>query len=107
MKKLNELKGRIMVTREVSDTMLANEKFAEEVATCLKKHFNNDFGNIDKDDIEENINALKNDLKTDRVLSRYETSEDDIYIISELYGIPEDTQIDYSLITTVMFIYEY
>jgi len=107
MKTLKELKGRTMITRDVGDNIETTTGFAEEVTECLKRHFNNDFGDICKSDIELNMEALKNDLKTDRVLSRYTTSNGDIYIISELYTHTLDDGDDNQVITTVMFVDEY
>jgi hypothetical protein len=107
VKKLNELKGTTVTTRHVSDLAKTSRVFAEEVWSCLRKHFNNDFGDICKSDIELNMEALKNDLKTDRVLSRYTTSNGDIYIISELYTHTLDDGDDNQVVTTVMFVDEY
>ena len=107
MKKLNERKGTIVVTRHVSDLAEKKWKFMEEIAFCLNKHFDNDFGDICKSDIKSNMKALKNDLKTDRILSRYKTCGGDIYIISELYKHTLDDGDDDQVVTTVMFVDEY
>ena len=53
------------------------------------------------------MDALKHNLKTDRVLSRYNLSKGDIYIISELHTITEDDGDDDTVVTTVMYVDEY
>ena len=107
MEKLNEIKGKIFTTRGVGYDMEHTPEFAEEVANSIKRHFNNDFGDICKSDIALNMDALKHNLKTDRVLSRYNLSKGDIYIISELHTITEDDGDDDTVITTVMYVDEY
>ncbi len=104
MEKLNECMERntIITTDTIKTDMEASGEFAEEIALCLKKHFNNDFGTLGEMDIKMNLAALKSDLKNDRVLSRYETNYGNIYIISELYNTKE-----LDIVTTVLYCDEY
>ena len=65
-----------------------------EIVNCLTRHQTGDWGTVCKRDKQANERALRDG---DRILSKYGTTEGDIYIITEH---------DRSY-TTVMFINEY
>ena len=90
------------MTRAINDTIASNEKFAKEVTESLHKHFNNDFGNLSQEDIEANMKGIESDLLEDRVLSKYETCEGNIYIITELYQAE-----GFDIVTNILFCDEY
>lgn len=107
MEKLSTTKhNKIVMTNTIGDYMVNDTGFAEEIANCIKRHLNNDFGNLCEEDIDMNMKALANDLRDDRILSRYETKRGDIYIITDIEYPTQDNE-DMYYLTTVLFTEEY
>ena len=86
--------GRLLMTRGVNDLVAQNEKFAKFVWDSLKRHARGDWGDLCKEDKEENEFALDKYL---RIFSAYETGPRKIWIITEA---------DRS-VTTILFPEEY
>ena len=104
MKKLSDIQERnqTLMTRTINDKIADNEQFAKEVTEALHNHFNNDFGSLTEEDIEANMKGIESDLLEDRVLSKYETCEGNIYIITELYQAE-----GFDIVTNILFCDEY
>ena len=104
MKTLKECLKRntIVMTKGISEKIKENKKFYEEIKKCLDRHFENDFGELEEEDKQCNLIGIESDLINDRVLSKYKTSEDYIYIITELYNYD-----DIDILTTILFPEEY
>lgn len=100
MKTIKEIKKMSLVTTNVINMDMNDEEFAKEIIACVGRHANNDFGDLSEEDVKANLKALKDDLKYDRVLSRYATSKGDIYVITE----HRDGN---SYLTTVLYCDEY
>jgi len=82
IKPLFEL-GRIVATRPVSLQMDKDESFRKFVFSCLIRHANGDFGVIPEEDVHANLDELIEGVLEEgggRVLSRYQTDPEDIYI---------------------------
>ena len=73
--------GKLMMTRAVNETIAANEAFAKEILSALRRYISADWGDLGKDDKELNDSALSTGL--DRIVAAYSTSEGKIYIITE------------------------
>lgn len=104
MKTLKDILNRnqTFMTRTINDLVAEKEDFAKEIVSCLERHFENDFGEVGEKDIQANMKGIESDLLEDRVLSKYNTSEGDIYIITELYHAE-----GFDIITNIMFCEEY
>lgn len=104
MKKLKDIQERnqTFMTQTINQTIKESEQFAKEVTEALQRHFNNDFGNLPEEDIEANMKGIESDLLEDRVLSKYETCEGNIYIITELYQAE-----GMDIVTNILFCDEY
>lgn len=79
MKKKFEL-GRILMAKGINDKVADDEKFAKFVTDSLKRHANGDWGDLHKEDRQENELSLKEGL---RVFSVYQYGEGKIWIITE------------------------
>ena len=80
----------VVATAGVHHQMMNDKKFNQFVTRCLVKHFSGDFGSIPENEIEMNLEAIKNNL--DRVSSVYKNSlGKKIYIITD--GEPRHTTI--------------
>ena len=88
--------GQVVVTHGINNTMTENERFALEVALCLKRFCVKDFGNLSDEDKQVNEEALKypDDLY---LLGAYQTSVGKIWIITNA------TETVGMNITTVLF----
>lgn len=104
MKTLNECLERntIVMTNGINARIKENNNFSNEIKKCLDRHFNNDFGELSEEDIHCNLEGVSSNLVNDRVLSKYKTSEDYIYIITELYNYD-----GIDILTTILFPEEY
>lgn len=73
--------GQIVVTHGINNAMTENERFALEVALCLKRYCIKDFGNLSEEDIQTNEESLKHpeDLY---LLGSYQTCAGKIWIIT-------------------------
>lgn len=73
--------GQIVVTHSINDYMNADRKFRMEILTCLQRFSNKDWGELDKEDIQTNEDALQypDDLY---LLGVYQTSKGKIWIIT-------------------------
>ena len=100
MKTIKEIKKMSLIATNVINMDMNDAEFAAEIITCIDRHANNDFGDLGEEDVKANLKALKDNLKYDRILSRYTTSKGDIYIITEQH---EDNE----YVTTVLYCHEY
>ena len=48
--------------------------------TLIARHSSGDFGDLDKEDVEANVQAIQHDL---RIFSSYKFGDDKIYVITE------------------------
>ena len=73
--------GQIVVTRSINDYMNADGKFRMEILTCLQRFSNKNWGELDKEDIQTNEDALQypDDLY---LLGAYQTIKGKIWIIT-------------------------
>lgn len=88
--------GKVVVTHGINNTMTENDRFALEVALCLRRYCIKDFGDLSDEDIQTNEEALKypEDLY---LLGAYQTSVGKIWIITNA------TETVGENITTVLF----
>lgn len=86
--------GRVFITRGIADAIEENPLFGLEVQTAFLRYLAQDWGDLCKEDIDLNKEALKNG---DRILGSYTTSKGKVYIITEW---------DRS-VTTILFAEEY
>lgn len=87
--------GRLVMTRGVNDRIAEDTQFSKFTMDSLRKHARGDWGDMSKEDKDENELALKQgDL---RVFSAYERNGSKIWIITEA---------DHSA-TTILFPEEY
>lgn len=82
------------LTAGVNNTIAENLTFAEEVLSAMRRFVRDDWGDLDKEDIQANRDAL---VYGDRIFAAYNTTEGKVYIITE-----SDRSI-----TTVLFAHEY
>lgn len=73
--------GQVVVTHGINNIMTENERFALEVALCLRRFCVKDFGNLSDEDKQSNEIALKHpeDLY---LLGAYQTCAGKIWIIT-------------------------
>lgn len=73
--------GQVVVTHGINNIMTDNERFALEVALCLRRFCVKDFGNLSDEDKQTNEESLKHqeDLY---LLGSYQTSVGKIWIIT-------------------------
>ena len=94
--------GRLVATSGITEAMLQSDQFSEEVNQCIYKHLTGDYGTVSSDehDTKMNEDSISNGQvkRFGRVLSKYELSKGDVYIITER---AQDT------ITTILFTSEY
>ena len=86
--------GQILMTRGINDRVADDEKFAKFVYDSLKRHANGDWGDLCKEDKQENELSLNQGF---RILSAYQHERYKIWIITEA---------DRS-VTTILFPEEY
>lgn len=98
--------GKVMCTSSIGWREQHNAKFHNEIVNCFQRHIHGDFGKLKEEDINANLEDIKN--HDGRILSRYETSEGDIYINTqyELYEV-KDNKPRFEIITMIMFCDEY
>ena len=98
--------GEVITTKSVNYYIEKKKGFHEEISKCLQRHISGDFGKLCKQDIEANLQDIQND--EGRILSRYSTSEGDIYINTqtEAYDFQNEKPI-FKKITTILFCDEY
>lgn len=87
--------GKVVQTRGIANECEQNESFYKEINNAINLFINCDWGELCKEDKEMNDSAIKNN--DDRIVARYKTSIEDIYIITEY---------DRSA-TTILFVSEY
>lgn len=73
--------GRLVATRGVADMMEKNPQFSKDVTVAFVKYQKCDWGITCEEDAEMNNEAVKNG--NDRILAVYQTSEGEIWIITE------------------------
>jgi hypothetical protein len=84
----------IVLTIEVKDLFRKDLEFRSFVHRSISRHFKCDFGELDEQDKEHNISAVRNG---NRILSVYNKNDYKIYIVTEA---------DRS-VTTILFPSEY
>lgn len=87
--------GKVMQTQGIYFKCYENEKFKDEVQTAFCRYIKCDWGELDEHDKAMNDEAIE--FNNNRILAKYETSIDPIYIITEY---------DRS-VTTILFCDEY
>ena len=72
----------LFITPEIYSTKIAVEKLnQDDVRECLKRHFNGDWGEMDKEDWQANEDALTDGM---RIISIYKDRNDNkFYVITE------------------------
>ena len=72
--------GKIYMTQRINAALLKDSEFASEIPVLLKKYSNKDWGITPDNDIQENNKAFEHG---DRIIATYETSEGNVFIITE------------------------
>ena len=78
--------GTILMTPGIRELIGSSEKAYDTVVDCLKRHADEDWGDLSDDDRQMNDDALeaeRNGEPTDRLFSLYETDFAKLYIITE------------------------
>lgn len=88
--------GQVVVTHGINNTMMENDRFALEVALCLRRFCVKDFGNLSDEDIQTNEEALKYPENL-YLLGSYQTCVGKIWIIT---NVTETVGMN---VTTVLF----
>lgn len=73
--------GMLLATAGVAAKLQGNEKFEKEVQASLAKYLRGDWGSCHEEDKAMNDEALQSG--EGRILAAYETSEGEIWIITE------------------------
>jgi len=73
---------RQVVTRAVADWMEKNEMVAACIPLMLTRHFDGDWGSLDREDKKANDAGLVEGSE-DRVMSSFKIDETDVWIITE------------------------
>lgn len=72
--------GNIYMTRGIAHGIEESEYFSLEILTAMNRYLDGDLGELCEYDQILNDEAIQND---DRILAKYSTSKDPIYIITE------------------------
>ena len=72
--------GQVVMTRGIASELEQSKAFAQFVTASLKRHATGDWGEMCKEDLETNEQAL---IHGDRLFSAYEQGEWKIWIITE------------------------
>lgn len=72
--------GQIVMTRGVYDKAVEDKEFSKFISVSLERHSQGDWGDLCKEDIQENELALGQGC---RLLSRYQYGKRIIWIITE------------------------
>ena len=78
--------GMILMTPGIRELIGSSEKAYDTVVNCLRRHADEDWGNLCDDDRRMNDDALtaeRNGEPTDRLFSSYDTDIAKLYIITE------------------------
>ena len=78
--------GMILMTPGIRNLIGSSEKAYETVVDCLRKHSNENWGDLSEEDKQMNDDALeaeRNGEPTDRLFSSYDTDLVKLYIITE------------------------
>lgn len=84
----------IYTTKEINEAMNKNPDFAMELLKIVMRYWQQDWGDLCKEDKELNDKAL---ITKDRVLAAYNTTEGKVYIITDAGH----------KVTTILFASEY
>lgn len=96
-----DYKGKVVYTAGVQQAMEEDKfGFGKDVLSAVMRFNNLDFGELCEEDNFANMLAIKSGLESDRVVARYNTCEDPIYIIAEKYSENE-------VVVTILFTHEY
>lgn len=91
---------KIAYTNGIRCTIKENPNFGNDVIDALLRFMEDDFGDLCEEDIQANKLAIASGLEDDRVVARYNTCKDPIYIIAEKYSENE-------VVVTILFTHEY
>ena len=97
--------GEVYATRGVNEDTEGNEKFRKFINNCINRHINEDFGEMEEEDIESNKEAINNGS---RIFSSYKIDEnlnnenEKLWIITEAEN--ENKEREY---TTILYPKEY
>ena len=72
--------GNLYQTRGIAEAIEESPQLFIEIIDAYARYINGDYGELCIEDIEENEKAIE---YGGRILAKYETSVDDIYIITE------------------------
>lgn len=72
--------GNLYQTRGIAAAIEESPQLFIEIIDAYARYINGDYGELCKEDIQANEEAIKNGY---RIFAKYETSVDDIYIITE------------------------
>lgn len=71
--------GTVSCTPRINNIIQKDPVFAKEISVCLMRYFNKDWGDLTKNDWDENDRSLSNPDDLD-LLGVYPTSEGKIYL---------------------------
>lgn len=96
-----------VITRRLNDDIAQDEKLAKEVVEAYQRFKRGDWGNTHPEDAKLNDEALEDGVS--RIVAKYETSKDPIFIINsdEPYDVDADGNVIVKRITTLMYCDEY
>lgn len=99
--------GLIIATKSISYYENKKPEFHNEIVNCFERHISGDFGIICDEDKLANLEDIKNN--EGRILSRYKTSEGDIYINTqkEVFDFDEKGNPIFKTATRILFCNEY
>lgn len=72
--------GQIVMTRPLAEAVEHNEQLKREVFNALDRYRLGEWGNLGEEDKQANEDAIE---QGERILAKYETSSEPIYIITE------------------------
>lgn len=96
-----------VITRRLSDDIAEDQKLAKEVIAAYQRFKLGDWGDTSPEDAKLNDEALENGVS--RIVAKYETSKDPIFIINndEPYDKDAAGNVIVKRITTIMYCDEY
>jgi len=73
--------GQVVMTRAVAETVKEHPEFSDEIATAMARYVKGDWGDLGEEDAAMNDHAVIE--KNDRILAKYKTSREALYIVTE------------------------
>lgn len=74
--------GETVITKILAESAKENAKVQKDIEKAWSQYINCDWGILEDDDKKMNDEAIK-DPGSDRILTKYQTAEGNIYIITE------------------------